>query len=149
MQHHSSTAHLLVVDDDEVDRELILRSFQKAKIANPVVTAVDGAEALEILQGAPGRPKLPRPYIVILDWRMPRMNGHEFLDRVRADSELRDSVIFVLTTSSAEADIAAAYNHSVSGYIVKERAGQDFMKLIDLLNAYWRVVELPVSHPAA
>ena len=148
MQNTNNTAHLLVIDDDEIDRELILRSFRKAKIGNPIVTAVDGAEGLEILRGADGRAKLPRPYIVILDWQMPRMNAQEFLDLIRADEDLRDSVIFVLTTSAAETDIAAAYNHSVTGYIVKERAGRDFINLIELLNAYWRVVELPADFAA-
>lgn len=141
----TDTANILVVDDDEIDRELILRSFSKAKIANPVTIACNGVEALDILRGTGGKTKLQRPYLIILDWRMPRMNGAEFLTEVRSDPALKNSVVFVLTTSAADVDIAEAYEHSVNGYIVKKRAGSDFVRMIELLDAFWRVVELPTS----
>ena len=139
----TQTVNLLVVDDDEVDRELIVRGLRKAKIANPVITAVDGVEGLEILRGTETTSGLDYPYIVILDWNMPRMNGAEFLEELRKDDQLKDAVVFVLTTSDSDSDIDAAYTKSVSGYIVKDRAGPDFMRLVELLDAYWRVVELP------
>ena len=139
----TQTVSLLVVDDDEVDRELIVRGLRKAKIANPVITAVDGVEGLEVLRGTETTPGLDYPYIVILDWNMPRMNGAEFLEELRNDDRLKDAVVFVLTTSGSDSDIAAAYTKSVSGYIVKDRVGPDFIRLVELLDAYWRVVELP------
>lgn len=70
---------LLVVEDDEVDLMAIERGLKQRKVANDSVTAKDGIEALEILRGAPGRNPLPKPYIILLDLNLPRMNGFEFL----------------------------------------------------------------------
>lgn len=139
----SQPINLLIVDDDELDRELIERGLRKAKVANPVTMAGDGQEALDILRGTGDRPPLPSPFIVILDWNMPRMGGLEFLEEIRKDEELRTSTIFVLTTSKDGRDQQSAYEHLVAGYIVKEKVGQDFVELITLLDAYWRIVELP------
>jgi DNA-binding NarL/FixJ family response regulator len=74
---------------------------------------------------------------------MPRMNGIEFLEAVRADPDLAQSVVFVLTTSNRDEDIMAAYNHQIAGYLLKSRAGKDFIDLITLLDSYWRIVEFP------
>lgn len=139
----SKTVTLLVVDDDEIDREAIVRSLRKERISNPVKMAGDGVEALELLRGSLAGETVDRPVIVILDWKMPRMNGLEFLEELRADPELRETVVFVLTTSQDEADILDAYQHLVAGYIVKDSAGRDFVNVVHLLEAYWRVVELP------
>lgn len=138
---------LLVVDDDEVDRETIIRSLRKVKVANPVETAVNGVDALERLRGTAQKEAIPKPVIVILDWKMPKMNGLEFLQELRADPELRETLVFVLTTSSDEEDVVAAYKHLVAGYVLKETAGRDFMRLIELLDLYWRVVEVPTHEP--
>lgn len=137
------TVSLLIVDDDEIDREIMIRSLRKERISNPVSTAGDGVTALARLRGTDGEQAMERPTIVILDWKMPRMNGLEFLQELRADPFLRDTVVFVLTTSDDERDVLDAYSNLVAGYIVKDSAGPDFMKLIDLLGSYWRVVELP------
>lgn len=141
---HHQPVHLLIVDDDDVDREAIVRSLARAKIANPVSTAVDGIEALEKLRVTNGVRTVPKPRLVILDWKMPRMNGAEFLEELRADPELADTSVFVLTTSDDEADVAAAYGKQVAGYILKNQAGSDFIDVIALLDAYWKLVELPV-----
>ncbi len=139
----TEAVHILVVDDDEVDRELIERSLRKARIANPITMAEDGRAALDLLRGSGGQPAFPRPNIVLLDWNMPRMNGNEFLEEVRRDERLRSSIVFVLTTSRADSDIAQAYAKQVAGYIVKDSVGADFANLVTLLDAYWRIVELP------
>ena len=83
--------------------------------------------------------------MILLDLNMPRMKGQKFLDTMRDDKELDDSVIFVLTTSDTEKDRAAAYKKYVAGYIVKSRVGEDFMQLIGMLDSYWRIVELPTT----
>ncbi len=134
---------LLVVDDDEVDRQLIQRSLVGAGIAGPVLMAEDGREALDILRGHGARKPLERPFLILLDLNMPRMSGIEFLEELRVDESLRGSPVFVLSTSRADQDIAAAYEHMVAGYIVKEAAGRDHQRLAALLDAYRRVVELP------
>jgi CheY-like chemotaxis protein len=80
-------ATLLVVEDDEVDLLAIERGFRQHKIANDVVTAKDGLDALQILRGGPDRPPLPKPYLILLDLNMPRMNGFELLTALRQDPE--------------------------------------------------------------
>ena len=113
------------------------------RIANPLHVASDGVEALRILRGDGDGDGLHRPYIVLFDLNMPRMGGIEFLEQVRGDPKLHDIVVFVLTTSKSDEDKLASYDHNVSGYIVKDDVGPGFQRLVDLLQYYWRVVELP------
>lgn len=136
---------ILLVEDDEVDVDFLLRAFAKANIANEITVARDGYEALEILNGEGGHQRLPRPYIILLDINMPRMNGLEFLHVLRQDAELASSVVFMLTTSSTQQDMLAAYDEHVAGYILKQNVGTEFLTLPNLLANYWRVVEFPVS----
>lgn len=139
----NTQVHLLLVEDDEVDVEAIIRGFKSQRIANPFTVASDGIEAFELLRGDSGLERLPRPYMILLDINMPRMNGIEFLQALRRDSELKQSIVFVLTTSDRDEDIMAAYNEQIAGYLLKSRAGKDFVDLISLLDAYWRIVEFP------
>ena len=127
----------------DVDREGVRRAFARHRIANPIFTASDGIEALALLRGTPERPALGRPILVLLDLNMPRMNGVEFLRELRADEALRDTVVFVLTTSKSDEDRVASYNFNVAGYIVKNDVGAGFINLVNLLDHYWRVVEFP------
>ncbi len=133
---------VLLVDDDDVDVMAVKRDFAAAKIGNPLVVARDGIEALEMLRGQRA-PAVTKPYMILLDLNMPRMNGIEFLHELRKDPAHGDAVVFVLTTSAADEDRAAAYRELISGYIVKATAGADFKRLVTLLDAYWMVVELP------
>lgn len=140
----TSDIHVLVVDDDEVDVESLRRSFTRRRIANPVHVASDGVVALQMLRGESGHRTLPRPLIVLLDINMPRMNGLEFLRVIRADDKLKDLVVFVLTTSADQRDLHEAYSLNIAGYILKSDAGDSFLDAIDLLDHYWRIVELRV-----
>jgi len=133
----------LIVDDDDVDRKGLLRAMKQLRIANPVVEARDGIEALALLRGEDGAERVDPPYIILLDLNMPRMNGLEFLDAVRSDPELKPAVIFVLTTSMDENDRLAAYGRNIAGYIIKSDAGNSFREALGLIDHYWRVVELP------
>ncbi|CAN5407066.1 response regulator [soil metagenome] len=135
--------HMLLVEDDEVDAEAIVRAFRKQKIGNPFTIVPDGIEALQALRGEGGYARLPRPYLILLDINMPRMNGVEFLQALRQDTELKQSVVFVVTTSSRDEDVMAAYNEQIAGYILKSRVGEDFINLITMLDMYWRIVEFP------
>ena len=141
---------LLLVEDDLVDAEAIQRAFRQQRIANPFVVVPDGVEALATLRGQRDV-TVPHPYVVLLDINMPRMNGLEFLRALRADPELSRTVVFVLTTSDREEDKVAAYENHVAGYILKSRAGEDFLEVIRLLRVYWRLVEFPpeASGPSA
>ena len=139
----SPTVNLLLVDDDEVDVQGLKRAFTRSRIANPIAVARDGIEALEILRGENGREKLPKPHLVLLDLNMPRMNGIEFLEIIRADEDLKGTVVFMITTSKADEDKARAYGHNVAGYIVKQDPENTFMEAVSLLAHYWKIVKFP------
>jgi DNA-binding NarL/FixJ family response regulator len=133
--------HLVLVDDDEVDVLALRRAFRAQGIANPMHVADDGLAALDLLRGD-GR-LVDKPYIVLLDLNMPRMNGIEFLKEVRKDPDLRDSIVFVFSTSDDQADIGDAYDLNVAGYVVKSRVDASLDSLTNLLQQFWQVVELP------
>lgn len=133
---------ILHVDDDVIDVEALARSLSKKGIPNEIVVARDGVEALEVLRRHE-EPPIRKPFIVVLDINMPRMNGHEFLQELRADPDLRATIVFVLTTSLAKRDVLEAHNYNVAGYICKENAGLQFADLIEQLESYWRITELP------
>ncbi|WP_071872291.1 response regulator [Atopomonas hussainii] len=138
----SKPVSILLVDDDDVDVMGIQRAFAKLKILNPIVRARDGLEALELLRG---QGHIDHPYLILLDINMPRMNGIETLAALRADPQLANAVVFILTTSRDDQDKLAAYEKHVAGYIVKQNAGDDFLQLISLLDHYWRIVEWPLE----
>jgi CheY-like chemotaxis protein len=137
------TVNLLLVDDDEVDVQGLKRAFTKSRIGNPITVARDGIEALEFLRGENGKPKLPKPHLIMLDLNMPRMNGFEFLDVIRNDEEFKKTVVFMITTSKAEEDKARAYGQHVAGYIIKQDPANTFMQAVSLLEHYWKIVEFP------
>lgn len=138
----SNTVKVLLVEDDEVDSRAMKRAFEKHQIVNPLVVAKDGIQALHTLRGN-GYEGLRRPYLILLDLNLPRMNGLEFLSELRRDEELSDSIVFVLTTSNDDNDRLRAYGHNVAGYLVKSEVGADFASAVSMLQHYWGVVEFP------
>lgn len=135
--------NIILVEDDDVDARAVERAFKKARIANKIVRAGDGIEALELLRGENGRTVPARPQVLLVDLNMPRMNGIQFVSELRKDPKLNQSIVFILTTSNLDEDKASAYDLNVAGYILKARAGHDFLELIDILGGFWRVVEFP------
>lgn len=138
-----STVTVLLVEDNEVDVEAVKRAFLKHKIANPVTVARDGVEALSLLRMPQSEGGVPRPCLVLLDLNMPRMNGLQVLEELRKDPVLKNTIVFVLTTSSSEADKLSSYDLNVAGYVVKNAVGEDFLRLTSIVDHYWRVVEFP------
>ncbi len=143
MSHTPKDVHVLLLEDDSLDVMAVRRAFKKARIANRLTVAKDGVEGLAMLRGTDGFEPIDKPYIVILDLNMPRMDGIEFLQELRADPNHHDAVVFVLTTSKADEDRAASYDMNVAGYIVKSDVGEGFLKVTELLDHYWKVVLLP------
>jgi CheY-like chemotaxis protein len=133
----SRVVTILLVEDDEVDVKALKWAFEKLKVANPLVIARDGVEALELMAS------LSRPYLVITDINMPRMNGIELLRKIRQSVDYRDSIVFVLTTSNDEQDKIDAYDLNVAGYMLKTDMGTSFTRAISLIDNYWKVVEFP------
>lgn len=132
---------ILLVEDDEVDVEAVKRQFKKHDIQNPVYHAISGVEALNILRGDDEKEKLARPYIMLIDINMPRMSGLDLLKEVRSDKSLKESIAFILTTSSRDTDIAAAYELNAAGYFLKE----DVHELVDILSHYQQANKFPDS----
>lgn len=133
------TASILLVEDDDIDAMSVKRAFSRMRIANPIVRAKDGLEALEILR----KGDVKHPYLILLDLNMPRMGGLELLKVIRNDPQLELSVVFVLTTSKDDEDKLAAYKQHIAGYIVKENLDSGFDQLVKMIDHYWRLVELP------
>jgi CheY-like chemotaxis protein len=138
-----SEVTILSVDDDKVDTMAIRRAFKELKIANPIVHARNGIEALEHLRGTNGSPGLHAPLLVLLDLNMPRMGGIEFLRELRRDPALSQTLVFVLTTSGAQEDRAGAYSMHVAGYLQKNRPSGSFVDSIKMLQNYWQAVDFP------
>lgn len=134
--------NVLLVEDDDVDVMVVRRAFRKRQMADRLFVARDGIEALEVLRGVGDRPPLPRPYLILLDLNMPRMNGLEFLDELRRDPVHGTAVVFVLTTSDSRADVDAAYRRHVAGYVVKADIGR-YGRLAELVDTYGDISELP------
>lgn len=134
---------VMIVEDDKIDAEAIKRAFEKSDFQYPLQVARNGLEALQHLRGTGGVEKLPQPTIVILDLNMPQMNGFEFLDFIRSDKELDNTIVFVLTTSDCKKDKVAAYRRNIAGYLVKSKIDQDYEALVNMIKFYCDHVELP------
>ncbi|PQO40793.1 two-component system response regulator [Blastopirellula marina] len=139
----SPNLRVLLVEDDDIDAEAVKRGFAKAGVACPLYRATNGIQALAMLRKKDGDFQNV-PYVVLLDLKLPQMNGPEFLAAIRADEELRKSVVFVLTTSNDPKDKLTAYSHCVAGYITKSNAGVEFRNLIQLLGTYAEINEFPI-----
>lgn len=131
--------NVLLVEDDDVAAESVIRSLKKVVPEVPVINARHGREALEMISDSE---KIQSPYIVLLDLNMPVMDGFEFLEEVRSTPALSHAVIFVLTTSNDDRDRTQAYHHHVAGYMVKSAVGPQFSKLAHFLRSYKDAVEL-------
>jgi DNA-binding NarL/FixJ family response regulator len=100
-----------------------------------------------MIEGKNSQKPLTEPFMMLVDINMPRMDGIEFLRHIREQPRLKRAIAFVLTTSSRDEDVIAAYDLNVAGYVLKDNAGKDFLNLIELLDCYWRVVRFPKIEP--
>ncbi len=134
---------ILVVDDDDVAAEAVVRGLARNSMHCPIAIAEDGLAALEVLRGTHPTTRIAKPYLVLLDLNMPRMNGLEFLRELRKDRELRGTVVFVLTTSGSDTERARAYEENVAGYFLKSGVGPQLRGLARFLTEYRAAVVLP------
>jgi len=137
--------NILLVEDNEVDVLLFQRAFRKTGTNSTVVRARDGVEALEILNGKDVEKQLPKPYVILLDINMPRMNGHEFLKELRADPHLASARVVVVTTSNDAKDIELAYGRFASGYVVKPGGTAEMAEVLTSLQNFWDICEPKAS----
>lgn len=135
------TATILVVEDDDVDFKLLQRSFARHKISNVIVRAKDGLDALEKIENG----EVEKPFFVLLDLNMPRMNGQEFLSEIRSRPEHADTVIFLVTTSKDEEDVRRGFSKHAAGYFLKDNMDGSLDKIVEVIGGYWQIVVLPES----
>jgi hypothetical protein len=135
--------NILLVEDDEVDVMNVKRAFKKANIKNPIFTASNGYEALEVLRNISDIQMPPERRLVLLDLNMPKMGGIEFLQELRSDKELRATPVVVMTTSNQDKDRLEAYNLNIAGYLLKPVTFASFIELMATLNSYWMLCEMP------
>jgi len=131
------------VDDDDVDVMSVERAFIKHHIKNPLIRAINGLAALELLRGTAGREPIMQPVLILLDVNMPVMNGIEFLQVMRDDSKLKNIPVVILSSSDEERDVVSAYNFNVAGYIVKPVDPEQFKAAIRILDSYWMLCRMP------
>ena len=133
--------HFLIVDDDDVDVMAIKRVLINVDKDITFSVAHNGEEALVFMRDNFLDKSEKKQLVVLLDLNMPRMTGHEFLDVMRADPDLKNTIVFVLTTSHDSNDMQKSYEHYVSGYIPKDRLNSDLFR--GLLENYLSLVALP------
>lgn len=145
METKKRIMNILLVEDDEVDIMNVKRAFKKGTIDSPLYIAGNGLEALEMLRGTQDKPpEIPNERrLILLDLNMPRMGGIEFLQQLRSDEKLRMIPVVVLTTSKQDRDLVEAYNLNVAGYLLKPVNFANFVELMETLNKYWTLSEMP------
>lgn len=143
------TKIILLVEDNRDDEELTKRAFQKARVKNEVVVARDGAEALEYLFCTgkyAGRNIKETPQVILLDLKLPKVDGLEVLRTIRSDERTKRLPIIILTSSREERDLLAGYGNGANSYIVKPVDPSQFEESIRQLGLYWLVLNEPVPH---
>jgi two-component system, response regulator len=132
---------ILLVEDNPDDVLLTMRAFGKNRISNEVVVATDGEQALSLLLPAQGEPI--RPALVLLDVKLPKIDGLEVLRRVRADDRTRNLPVVVLTTSNEERDIVDSYRLGANSFVRKPVVFDEFVRAVNVLGVYWLLVNEP------
>ena len=132
---------ILLVEDDESDAELTLRALRKNNLANNVVWVKDGAEALDFLfqTGAYAERRNEMPRLVLLDLKLPKVDGIEVLKRIKSDPRTRTIPVVMVTSSAEEKDLIESYNVGVNSYLVKPVDFKQFIDVVSQAGLYWAV----------
>ena len=136
---------ILLVEDDPHDVELTLSALTENHLTNEIVVARDGAEALDYLyrRGAYQTREARNPAVILLDLKLPKVDGLEVLKRVKSDPDLRTVPVVMLTSSREEQDLAESYDSGSNAYVVKPVGFMDFVEAIGELGLFWAVVNQP------
>jgi CheY-like chemotaxis protein len=137
---------ILLVEDNETDAELTIRALKRKNLTNKLVWVKDGAEALEFLFATGSysdRSKEGLPRLILLDLRMPKIDGLEVLQRIKADDKTRKIPVVVLTSSKEDKDIVESYKLGVNSYVSKPVEFDEFTQAISTLGLYWMLLNKP------
>ncbi len=141
---------ILLVEDNPDDVELTLRAFRKSKIANEIVVAHDGVEALDYLFATgqhAGRDNRTLPQLVLLDLKLPRIDGLQVLERIRANPKTKLLPVVILTSSTEEPDLKTGYRLGANSYIRKPVDFQEFVVAVSRIGLYWLLLNQPPPAP--
>lgn len=141
-----NTVEILLVEDNMSDAELAIRALKKRNLANNLIHLKNGAEALDFIFGQgvyAGRDINNNPKVILLDLKMPKVNGMEVLARIRADERTKTIPVVVLTSSKEDPDVNECYRLGVNSYIVKPVDFDNFSKAVSELGFYWLLLNLP------
>jgi CheY-like chemotaxis protein len=140
----SEPVPILLVEDNPADVELTLRAFRRRRLSNPITVARDGEEALDYLHGRGAfAGHAPRPGIILLDLRLPKVDGLEVLREIKRHELYRHVPVVVLTTSAEDRDVKAAYELGAASYIVKPVAFDKFVEVVERIDLYWILTNVP------
>ncbi|MBI3561111.1 MAG: response regulator [Gammaproteobacteria bacterium] len=134
---------ILLVEDNDAHTKLILRAMQEDRLTNPVYCVRDGEEALDYLfhrGGYTDTNKHPRPDIILLDLKLPKINGLEVLRTIKESADLKMIPVVVLTSSTDQRDVDKAYQHYVNSYISKPLDFDKFRLVVQELDYYWTII---------
>lgn len=134
---------ILLVEDNEEDVELTTRALRKARVANPLTVVQDGEEALELLFGDGSDRPAANPRLILLDLKLPKVDGLAVLRRVKGDERTKMIPVVVLTSSREESDIVESYRLGVNSYIVKPVDFEQFLAAVERLGLYWLLLNQP------
>ncbi|MCW3797919.1 response regulator [Sphingomonas sp. BN140010] len=141
---------ILLVEDSPKDVELTIAALERCQLANAVIVARDGAEALDYLH-ARGRFKdrsTSEPAVVLLDLKLPKVDGLEVLEQIKNDPRLRHTPVVMLTSSREERDLVRSYQLGVNAFVVKPVGFEQFFEAIQDLGMFWAVLNEPPPHAA-
>ena len=136
---------ILLVEDNEADIEMTLRSLSESNVCNSVKVARDGREALEMLFAGKDGAEGIRPRVVLLDLKLPKVSGHEVLRRMKSDERTQGIPVVIMTSSGEQTDIDRCYELGANSYVVKPIVFEDFSRVVKELKLYWLVVNEPPS----
>ena len=139
----STAMEILMVEDDPQDAELALRALRAAKIANHITVARDGAEAVDLLFGEASHQLAAAPKVILLDLKLPKVDGLEVLKRIKGDPRTKFIPVVVLTSSREQNDIVESYRLGVNSYIVKPVDFEGFADAVQKAGMYWLLLNQP------